>query len=56
MPPGNFFLIMQNAANWAIFIIFVRPWGGHGPPPFGAAYAMQHHSEAAHLTHHDINS
>ena len=32
MPRGNFFLIMQNAANWAIFIFFVRPWGGHGPP------------------------
>ena len=28
-----FFWIMQNAANWAIFIIFVRPLGGgHGPP------------------------
>ena len=33
MPPGKFFFIMQNAANWAIFIIFVRPFGGgHGPP------------------------
>ena len=28
MPPGNIFLIMQNAAKWAIFIIFVRPLGG----------------------------
>ena len=25
---GKFFFIMQNAANWAIFIIFVRPLGG----------------------------
>ena len=24
-PGENIFLIMQNAANWAIFIIFVRP-------------------------------
>ena len=25
MPPGIFFLIVQNAANWAIFSFFVRP-------------------------------
>ena len=38
LPLGNFFLIMQNAANWAVFIIFVRPLGGGHGPPCGAAY------------------
>ena len=32
MPVGKFFLIMHNAANWAFFIIFVRPWGGGAWP------------------------
>ena len=36
MPPGKFFLIVQNA-NWANFSFFVRPLGGGMaplPPPF----------------------
>ena len=32
-PRGNFFLIVQNAANWAIFPFLSGLWGGHGPPP-----------------------
>ena len=27
MPPGKFFFDNANSANWAIFIIFVRPLG-----------------------------
>ena len=41
MPPGNIFLIVQNAANWAIFSFFVRPLGGGHGPPLGAAYACR---------------
>ena len=33
MLPGNIFLLVQNAANWAIFSFFVRPLGGAWPPP-----------------------
>ena len=34
MPPGIFFfLIAQNAANWAIFPFLSGLWGGHGLPP-----------------------
>ena len=38
IPPGKFFFNNENAANWAIFIIFVRPLGGAmaplAPPPW----------------------
>ena len=40
MAPWEFFLIVQNAANWAILPFLSGLWGGHSPPgpPLGAAY------------------
>ena len=32
--PGKIFSLMQNAANWAIFLIFVRPFGRGMAPPW----------------------
>ena len=42
-PWDIFFLIMQNAENWAIFSFLSGLWGGHGPPgpPLGAAYGAR---------------
>ena len=40
-PPGKiFFLIWQNAANWAVFFfIIVKPWRWGSPPPPWSLYA-----------------